>query len=161
MQIAAAVGSGAKVIIFDEPTSSLGEREVQQLYALIDTLRTRGVTMVYISHRMPEIFRLCDMVTVLRDGKHVSTTTTASLDEGTLVQQMIGRRLEQYFPAHERHTPGDEVLRVEGLPVAATFATSPLRCARAKWWGSPVWLAPGDRNWRRRSLVSTGTPPAR
>jgi ABC-type sugar transport system ATPase subunit len=115
VQIAAAVGSAAKVIIFDEPTSSLGEREVEQLYALIARLRERGVTMIYISHRMPEIFRLCDCVTVLRDGKHVATETTASFDEAALVQRMIGRRLEQYFPAHERHAPGDEVLRLEGL----------------------------------------------
>ena len=121
VQIAAAVGSGARVIIFDEPTSSLGEREVEQLYALIARLRQRGVTTIYISHRMPEIFRLCDSVTVLRDGKHVATESVASLDEAALVQRMIGRRLEQYFPAHERHAPGDEVLRVEGLSSPGKF----------------------------------------
>ena len=121
VQIAAAVGSGAKVIIFDEPTSSLGEREVDQLYALIGRLRARGVTMIYISHRMPEIFRLCDTVTVLRDGKHVVTEPIASIDEATLVQRMIGRRLEQYFPAHERHAPGVEVLRVDGLSSPGKF----------------------------------------
>jgi ABC-type sugar transport system ATPase subunit len=122
VQIAAAVGSGAKVIIFDEPTSSLGEREVEQLYALMGRLRERGVTMIYISHRMAEIFRLCDSVTVLRDGRHVATETTASFDEAALVQRMIGRRLEQYFPAHERHQPGDEMLRVEGLSSPGRFA---------------------------------------
>jgi ABC-type sugar transport system ATPase subunit len=122
VQIAAAVGSGARVIIFDEPTSSLGEREVEQLYTLMGRLRERGVTMIYISHRMPEIFRLCDTVTVLRDGKHVATETTASFDEAALVQRMIGRRLEQYFPAHERHAPGDEVLRVDGLSSPGRFA---------------------------------------
>jgi ribose transport system ATP-binding protein len=121
VQIAAAVGSGARVIIFDEPTSSLGEREVEQLYALIDTLRARGVTMIYISHRMPEIFRLCDAVTVLRDGKHVVTAPTASFDEATLVQRMIGRELQQYFPVHERQPRGDEVLRVEGLTSRGKF----------------------------------------
>ncbi len=121
VQIAAAVGSGAHVIIFDEPTSSLGEREVEQLYALIARLRERGVTMIYISHRMPEIFRLCDTVTVLRDGKHVATESIASLDEATLVQRMIGRRLEQYFPAHERSAPGDEVLRVEHFSSPGKF----------------------------------------
>jgi ABC-type sugar transport system ATPase subunit len=121
VQIAAAVGSGARVIIFDEPTSSLGEREVEQLDALIETLRARGVTMIYISHRMPEIFRLCDAVTVLRDGKHVVTAPTATFDEATLVQRMIGRRLEQYFPAHARQPPGDEVLRVAGLSSRGKF----------------------------------------
>jgi ABC-type sugar transport system ATPase subunit len=122
VQIAAAVGSGARVIIFDEPTSSLGEKEVEQLYVLIDGLRARGVTMIYISHRMPEIFRLCDSVTVLRDGKHVATETTASFDEADLVQRMIGRRLEQYFPAHERHAAGDVVLQVEHFSSPGKFA---------------------------------------
>jgi ABC-type sugar transport system ATPase subunit len=121
VQIAAAVGSGARVIIFDEPTSSLGEREVEQLYALMDTLKARGVTMIYISHRLPEIFRLCDTVTVLRDGKHVVTGPATSFDEGTLVQRMIGRQLQQYFPAHERQPSGAEVLRVEGLTSRGKF----------------------------------------
>ena len=122
VQIAAAVGSGARVIIFDEPTSSLGERESEQLFALLGALRARGVTVLYISHRMPEIFRLCDTVTVLRDGRHVCTEPIAALDEATLVQRMIGRRLEQYFPDHQRVAPGVEVLRVEGLSSPGKFA---------------------------------------
>ena len=122
VQIAAAVGSGARVIIFDEPTSSLGERESEQLFALLRSLRERGVTVLYITHRMPEIFRLCDSVTVLRDGRHVCTAPAATLDEATLVQRMIGRRLEQYFPEHQRAAPGAEVLRVEGLSSAGKFS---------------------------------------
>jgi ABC-type sugar transport system ATPase subunit len=121
VQIAAAVGSGARVIIFDEPTSSLGERESEQLFTLLGSLRERGVTVLYISHRMPEIFRLCDTVTVLRDGRHVCTEPTAALDEATLVQRMIGRRLEQYFPDHQRVAPGAEMLRVEGLSSPGKF----------------------------------------
>jgi ABC-type sugar transport system ATPase subunit len=112
VQIATAVGRGAHVLIFDEPTSSLGESETLRLFALIDRLRARGVTMIYVSHRMPEIFRLCDHVTVLRDGRHVSTQPTSSLDEGRLVQLMIGRTLEQYFPDHVGTAAGDEQLRV-------------------------------------------------
>ena len=122
VQIAAAVGSGARVIIFDEPTSSLGERESEQLFTLLGSLRERGVTVLYISHRMPEIFRLCDTVTVLRDGRHVCTEPIARLDEATLVQRMIGRRLEQYFPDHQRVAPGAEMLRVEGLSSPGKFA---------------------------------------
>ena len=122
VQIAAAVGSGARVIIFDEPTSSLGERESEQLFALLGSLRARGVTVLYITHRMPEIFRLCDTVTVLRDGRHVCTEPTAALDEATLVQRMIGRRLELYFPKHQRVAPGAEVLRVEGLSSPGRFS---------------------------------------
>jgi ABC-type sugar transport system ATPase subunit len=122
VQIAAAVGSGARVIIFDEPTSSLGERESEQLFTLLGSLRARGVTVLYISHRMPEIFRLCDTVTVLRDGRHVCTEPTATLGEATLVQRMIGRRLEAYFPQHQRVAPGAEILRVEGLSSPGKFS---------------------------------------
>ena len=68
LQIASAVGTGARVIVFDEPTSSLSQHEAEKLYELIDRLRARGVTSIYVSHRMEEIFRLCDTVTVLRDG---------------------------------------------------------------------------------------------
>lgn len=115
VQIAAAVGEGARIMVFDEPSSSLGETEARALYALIRTLKARGVTMLYVSHRMPEIFALCDSITVLRDGQHVVTCPTADIDESTLVQHMIGRRLEQYFPVHLERARGAELLRVEGL----------------------------------------------
>jgi ABC-type sugar transport system ATPase subunit len=121
VQIAAAVGSGARFMIFDEPTSSLSEAEAARLYELIGRLTASGVTILYVSHRMPEIFRLCDIVTVLRDGRHVSTQPIATLDEDRLVQLMIGRRIEQYYPAHVETTAGEEVLRVEGLGCAGRF----------------------------------------
>ncbi len=122
VQIAAAVGSGARIIVFDEPTSSLGEAEAQRLYALIGDLKARGVTQIYVSHRMAEIFRLCDTVTVLRDGRHVSTQPTSALDEAAVVQLMIGRRVDQYFPEHAQGTVGDELLRVERLTSPGRFA---------------------------------------
>jgi ABC-type sugar transport system ATPase subunit len=121
VQIAAAVGSGARVIVFDEPTSSLSEGEAVRLYTLLGELKARGVTVLYVSHRMSEIFRLCDSVTVLRDGEHVSTQPIETLDEGALVQLMIGRRVEQYFPAHIDVEPGEEMLRVEGLSSPGRF----------------------------------------
>jgi ABC-type sugar transport system ATPase subunit len=122
VQIAGAVGSGARTLIFDEPTSSLGEEEAVQLFALIERLKSRGVTMLYVSHRMPEIFRLCDRATVLRDGEHVATIPTPSLTEPDLVHLMIGRRLEQYFPAHVEAAAGEERLRVEGLEHTGSFS---------------------------------------
>ncbi|MBX6332486.1 MAG: sugar ABC transporter ATP-binding protein, partial [Gemmatimonadaceae bacterium] len=121
VQIAGAVGGGARVLIFDEPTSSLSEGEAARLYALVEELKARGVTLLYISHRMGEIFRLCERVTVLRDGAHVSTQPVAALDERALVQLMIGRRVEQYFPAHVSRAPGEERLRVEGLSRPGCF----------------------------------------
>ncbi len=95
VQIASAVGSGARVIVFDEPTSSLSEREAARLYDLVPRLTARGATLIYVSHRMPEIFRLCDHITVLRDGEQVTTRATAELDERELVRLMIGRQLEE------------------------------------------------------------------
>ena len=121
VQIAAAVGNGARVIIFDEPTSSLSQHEADHLYALMARLRARGVTCVYVSHRMPEIFRLCDAVTVLRDGAHVATRPASGLDESTLVHLMIGRRLDEYLPAHVSAAPGAELLRVEGFTSPGKF----------------------------------------
>lgn len=121
VQITAAVAEGAKVIVFDEPSSSLGESEAQRLYALIESLKKRGVTLLYVSHRMPEIFALCDSITVLRDGQHVITCPIAQIDETTLVQHMIGRKLEQMYPAHIGKERGEELLRVEGLTSLGKF----------------------------------------
>jgi ABC-type sugar transport system ATPase subunit len=115
VQIAAAIGGGARVIVFDEPTSSLSVAESDRLFELIGRLTARGVTSIYVSHRMPEIFRLCDTVSVLRDGRHVATQPVAGLDQAALVQLMIGRPLAEYFPPAGDAAPGDEVLRVEGL----------------------------------------------
>jgi ABC-type sugar transport system ATPase subunit len=122
VQIASAVGSGARVIVFDEPTSSLSQPEAERLYDLVGRLRARGVTCIYVSHRMPEIFRLCDAVSVLRDGKHVATRPTEGLTEAELVRMMIGRPLGEYFPRPPDATPRDELLRVEGLSVPGKFA---------------------------------------
>jgi len=121
VQIAAAVGGGARVIVFDEPTSSLSQAEAERLFALIERLKARGVTCIYVSHRMPEIFRLCDAVTILRDGRHVATRPTSSLSESDLVQMMIGRPLAEYFGRHGDTGAGEEVLRVEGLTVPGKF----------------------------------------
>ena len=121
VQIASAVGGGARVIIFDEPTSSLSEQEADHLYALMGRLRERGVTCVYVSHRMPEIFRLCDTITVLRDGRHVTTQPARALDEAALVELMIGRRLDLYLPKQTTHALGEVILRVDKLSSPGKF----------------------------------------
>jgi ribose transport system ATP-binding protein len=122
VQIAAAVGAGARVIVFDEPTSSLGHAETETLYSLIGRLKEHGVTVIYVSHRMAELFRIADAMTVLRDGRHVGSWPASELDEPTLVQHMIGRQLEQYYPAHVDAARGEERLRVEGLTSPGRFA---------------------------------------
>lgn len=121
VQIAAAVGRGARIIVFDEPTSSLSEVEARRLQALIRQLQQQGVTCIYISHRLPEVFALCDTVTVLRDGRVVTTQPVAELSEDTVVALMIGRRLEEYFPRHLAAAPGQELLAVRGLSSPGKF----------------------------------------
>ena len=122
LQIASAIGQGARLIVFDEPTSSLSQHEAERLYSIIGRLRERGVTCIYVSHRLEEIFLLCDAITVLRDGRHVATRPAAEIDRAALVEMMIGRRLEEYFPAHARAEPGEELLRVARLSSPAGFA---------------------------------------
>jgi ABC-type sugar transport system ATPase subunit len=121
VQIAAAVGQGAKVIVFDEPTSSLTAHEAARLHDLIRQLLARGVTAIYVSHRLDDVLELCDTVTVLRDGRHVATRPTSEIDEAALVQMMIGRKLEEYFPSHVAAARREEQLRVENLTSPTRF----------------------------------------
>ena len=122
VQIAAAVGTGARVIVFDEPTSSLSVAESEHLFSLLARLRERRITVLYVSHRMDEIFRLCDRVTVLRDGRHVATGAVADTSPEALVHQMIGRDITPHEPAHAGRPLGPERLRVEGLSSPGRFS---------------------------------------
>lgn len=121
VQIAAAIGRGARLIIFDEPTSSLSEREAQRLHALVRELLGRGVTCVYISHRLPEILSLCDTICVLRDGRLVHSGPRSELDEDRVISLMIGRQLTEYFPRHVEQQPCETLLEVEGLTSPGRF----------------------------------------
>jgi ABC-type sugar transport system ATPase subunit len=129
VQIATAVCGGARIIVFDEPTSSLSQAEADRLYDLIEQLKARRVTCIYVSHRMPEIYRLCDTISVLRDGRHVGTRPVAELDESQLVTLMIGRSLGEYLPRASEQPPGKELLRAERVTVPGKFrgATFSLR----------------------------------
>lgn len=121
VQIAAAVGTEPRILIFDEPTSSLAEPDAQNLFQLIETLRTRGMTMIYVSHRMPELFRLCDKISILRDGRYVGTLAKAEMTPDAVVQMMIGRSVAEYFPQHLSATAGKVALRVRGLTSPGRF----------------------------------------
>ncbi len=115
VQIAAALSNGARVIVMDEPTSSLSISDTERLYQIIEELQSKGTTIIYISHRMEEIFHLCDTVTVLRDGQHVQTKPLSQTNEEELIHSMIGRSLSKYFPGHTQIVPGPQFLRVEKL----------------------------------------------
>lgn len=122
IQIAAALATGARVLVMDEPTSSLSQSDVQRLETLIANLRRQGVTILYISHRMDEIFRVCDTATVLRDGQHVATLPLHTTSADELVRLMIGRKIEAYYPSHIDRLIGAERLRVESLSSRGRFS---------------------------------------
>jgi ABC-type sugar transport system ATPase subunit len=107
----------ARVIVFDEPTSSLSISETQRLLEIIRELATQGLTIIYVSHRMSEIFACCDRVSVLRDGKYVATSNVKDISEPDLVEQMIGRRLST--PDAKGQTPGGEAAALRDLTEAA------------------------------------------
>ncbi len=121
VQIAAAVGTGARILVFDEPTSSLSVAESEHLFRLLADLKTRGITVLYVSHRMEEIFRLCDTLSVLRDGRHVATEAVAETRPDRVIRQMIGRELVAQEPEHLRSTPGEVALRVAELGSPGKF----------------------------------------
>ncbi len=118
-EIAKAVSYNAKVIVLDEPTSSLTEREVRKLFKIVSDLREQGVSFVYISHKMDEIFEICDEVSVLRDGHMIMTKPTKETNMGEIVSAMVGRSLDQRFPPVD-NVPGDTILEIKNLSTKFT-----------------------------------------
>jgi methyl-galactoside transport system ATP-binding protein len=114
LEIAKAVSYNAKVIIMDEPTSSLTENEVEHLFKIIRELKSRGVAIIYISHKMGEILQIADEVTIMRDGKSVGTWPASELSTDLIISRMVGRNLTNRFPPRENN-PGEVVLKVDGL----------------------------------------------
>lgn len=117
VEICKCLAKNSKVLVFDEPTAVLTHSETEKLLELIRKLKDDGVTILYISHRLEELFAISDRITVLKDGKYVDTVDTSSITKEELVTMMVGRKIEQLFP--ERHAEiGEEILRVENLSTA-------------------------------------------
>lgn len=114
VEIAKAFRSDLSVLILDEPTASLTDRETERLFALIDQIKQQGVGVIYITHRMQEIRRIGDRITVLRDGRYVATRDAKTASDDELVRLMTGRVISELFPK-VRFAPGDEVLRIDNL----------------------------------------------
>ncbi|MBO1901058.1 sugar ABC transporter ATP-binding protein [Leucobacter weissii] len=114
VEIAKALSKEAKLLIMDEPSAPLTSTEVEAMFAIVETLRREGMTIVYISHRMEEIFRLSDRVTVLRDGSYVATRNTAETSKSELISLMVGRELSEGYPARH-HEIGEPSLTVDSL----------------------------------------------
>jgi len=114
VEIAKALSLDAKLLIMDEPTSALTDTEIQQLYTVIRKLQQRGVSVIFISHHLEEVFEICDLGTVLRDGEYITTVKLQETTKDQLIQLMVGRSLDQQYP--KVHTQrGKEALRVEGI----------------------------------------------
>ena len=118
VEIAGALGAGARIVIMDEPTASLTRVEQERLYTLVRNLRAGGVGVIYISHRLEEIFALADRVTVLRDGASVGTHAVRDIDEAALIRLMVGREVSLLYPPAER-PPGEIALELRGVGCAA------------------------------------------
>lgn len=114
VEIAKAVSYNAKVIVLDEPTSSLTEREIKKLFSIVSNLRSKGVSFVYISHKMDEVFEICDDVSVLRDGQMIMTRRVEETNMNELIKAMVGRSLDKRFPDVD-NIPGDVILKVDNL----------------------------------------------
>jgi len=114
VEICKALMVDAKVLIMDEPTAALTQSETENLFKVVNSLREKGVSIVYISHRMEEIFELCDRITILRDGQYIDTKYIKDITMDDIVQMMIGREIGERYPKREA-VIGDEVIRVEGL----------------------------------------------
>lgn len=114
VEIAKVLGRNPCILVLDEPTSALSKEEIDRLFETITRLRKNGLAIVYISHHLPEIFRIADRITVLRDGKRIDTCPVEETNTEELVRKMVGKAVEQLYQT-ERHRAGEEALRLEGF----------------------------------------------
>ena len=116
IEVAKALSFEASVLVMDEPTSALRDHEVEQLFKIVRRLRDSGVAIVYITHKMEEIYEITDRITVLRDGKYIGTSPTKDISQDEMIQWMVGRKIEMLYPEHEA-SPSGELLSIKNLSV--------------------------------------------
>ncbi|WP_027626792.1 sugar ABC transporter ATP-binding protein [Clostridium lundense] len=114
IEIIKAISKDSKIIIMDEPTTALTDVETEKLFEVIERLKSQGIAIIYISHRMDEIFKICDRVTVLRDGKYIGDAIVKEVTKDDLISMMVGRKLEEQFP-YRKEKEGEVLLKVENL----------------------------------------------
>jgi rhamnose transport system ATP-binding protein len=156
VEIARALSINAKVLIMDEPTSSLTQHEVDELFTIVRQLRASGTAIVFISHRLEELFALADRVTTLRDGKYVGTRAMADVTTDDLIRMMVGRSLDELFPK-QAVAAGEVVLEVSGLGVAGSFSDVSFQLRRGEILGMAGLIGAGRTNVARALF---GTEPA-
>jgi rhamnose transport system ATP-binding protein len=156
VEIARSLSINAKVLIMDEPTSSLTLREVDELFAIVRQLRDAGTAVVFISHRLEELFAVADRVTILRDGAYVGTREMAGISTDEMIRLMVGRSLGELFP--KQHVePGAVVLEAEGLGVEGAFSGVSFQLRRGEIVGMSGLIGAGRTNVARAIF---GTDPA-
>ncbi len=116
VEIAKALSQDARIVVLDEPTAALTDAEVETLFGILNKLRSRRVAMIYISHKLDEVFRISDRITVLRDGRTIGTDATLDLDEGRVIARMVGREVGQIFP-EAKHERGDVIFEARNVTV--------------------------------------------
>jgi rhamnose transport system ATP-binding protein len=142
LEIAKALSSSARLLIMDEPTAALSPHEVDSLFATVRRLQGRGVAVVFISHRLEEVAAIADTVTVLRDGRHITTRPAAELPHGEIVRLMVGRSLDALFPKQEAEI-GDVVLRAEDLTRRGVFSNISFELRRGEIVGLAGFVGSG------------------
>ncbi|TMF71805.1 MAG: sugar ABC transporter ATP-binding protein, partial [Chloroflexi bacterium] len=134
VEIAKSLSLDARVLVMDEPTASLSSHEVERLFTIIRQLRGRGVAILFVDHRMEEVFEIADRVSVLRDGRHVITAPINELNPAEAIRHMVGRRLETLFPK-EQATIGEIALEVRGLTRRGVFSNASFQVRRGEILG--------------------------
>lgn len=132
IEILKAVSMDANVILMDEPTSAITDREVETLFSKINILRERSVSFIYISHKLDEIFRIADDITVLRDGQWIDTKPASELNIDQVISLMVGRPMDNIFPEKGDKNIGETVLEVQGLTRYGSFANVGLSVKRGE-----------------------------
>ena len=146
VEIAKAVSYNSDVLIMDEPTSALTEREVEHLFRIIRDLKAQGKGIVYITHKMNELFEIADEVSVFRDGRYIGTHASTDVTRDDIIRMMVGREITQMFPKEDGADRRCRAVGQGSLPRRASSTTSPSTCAPAKSSASPAWSARAASN---------------
>jgi ribose transport system ATP-binding protein len=130
----------------DEPTAALSDRETDRLFEVVRQLRSEGMAIIYISHRMAEVYELADRLSVLRDGEYVGELKRAEFSADKVIEMMVGRRLEDFYE-HTKHTAGRVVLEVKNMSDGNRVKGPTSSSAKAKCLGWPGWSGREEPNW--------------
>ncbi len=134
IEIIKAVTVGAEIILMDEPSSSLTQKEVEFLFSKVAELKARGITIIYISHKLEEVFQIGDYISVFRDGRHIDTAPASTFTRDTVIEKMVGRKMDEVYPPRNAQI-GEEAIRVERFSKAGVFSDISFSAAKGEILG--------------------------